>query len=65
MKVNQNKEVILVIGSAGGTKITSGVAQGIVFSLLLHQDLKTALDRPRIHHNVSKYDTIKSCYIIL
>ena len=50
--MNEDNTVRLVIGSAGGTKITTGVAQGIIHNIFLNKDIKTTVDHPRIHHNV-------------
>lgn len=44
--------VKLVIGSAGGTKITTAVAMVIMRVLWFDQDIKQAIDAPRIHHQL-------------
>lgn len=43
----------LVIGAAGGTKITSGVAIGMLLNLWFGYDIKEAVDARRLHHQVS------------
>ncbi|XP_001607488.2 glutathione hydrolase 1 proenzyme [Nasonia vitripennis] len=50
--LNEDQTVRLVIGSAGGTKITTGVAQGIINNIILGEDIKTSLEKRRIHHNL-------------
>jgi len=44
--------VRMVIGAAGGTKIITAVAQAIIRSAWLGQDLKTAIDSRRLHHQL-------------
>ncbi|XP_055373654.1 glutathione hydrolase 1 proenzyme-like isoform X2 [Condylostylus longicornis] len=57
---NGKGDVFLVIGAAGGAKIPSAVAQIIVRVLWFEQDIKQAIDAPRIHHqlypNVVEYE---------
>ena len=42
----------LVIGAAGGTKITTAVAQSILKNQWLNTDLKEAIDWRRVHHQL-------------
>lgn len=42
--------VTLVIGASGGTKITTSIASVTLRHLFLGEDIKTAIDGPRIHH---------------
>lgn len=42
-----------MIGAAGGTKITSGVAIGMALNLWFNYDIKEAIDARRLHHQVS------------
>lgn len=44
--------VHLVIGGAGGTQITTGSALVATKHLFLGQDLKKAIDEPRVHHQL-------------
>lgn len=46
------KEVDLVIGAAGGSKIISTLALSIIRYFWLHQDLKQIVDAPRFHHQL-------------
>ncbi|XP_020279668.1 gamma-glutamyltranspeptidase 1-like isoform X2 [Pseudomyrmex gracilis] len=50
--VDQNNNVRLVIGAAGGTKITSGVAIGMLLNLWSGYDIKEAIDARRLHHQL-------------
>lgn len=54
----------LVIGAAGGTKITSGVALGMILNLWYDYNVKEAIDAFRIHHQVSrKYQEVQAVII--
>ncbi|CAH0751386.1 unnamed protein product [Diatraea saccharalis] len=50
--VLKNNEPVLVIGAAGGTKITTQVSLIARNMIVEGGDLKTALDRPRLHHQL-------------
>ncbi|KMQ89853.1 gamma-glutamyltranspeptidase 1 [Lasius niger] len=50
--VDQNNDVRLVIGAAGGTKITSGVAIALVLHLWSNYNIKEAVDARRLHHQL-------------
>ncbi|XP_044760046.1 scoloptoxin SSD14-like isoform X2 [Coccinella septempunctata] len=50
--LDKDKDVKLVIGSAGGTKITTAVALGIVNHLWFDMDIRDAIDNCRIHHQL-------------
>ncbi|KAL6446949.1 hypothetical protein ACFW04_001380 [Cataglyphis niger] len=50
--VDQHNDVRLVIGAAGGTKITSGVAIGMVLNLWSNYNIKEAVDARRLHHQL-------------
>lgn len=50
--VDEAGDVRLVIGAAGGTRITSGTALVSARNLWLKEDIKTAIDRRRIHHQL-------------
>lgn len=45
-------DVLLVVGAAGGTKITSSVAWVALRKLFLDQDIKQAIDARRTHHQL-------------
>ncbi|KAG7204179.1 hypothetical protein KM043_002016 [Ampulex compressa] len=50
--VNERNEVRLVIGAAGGTKITSAIAIAMVFNLWSDYNIKEAIDVQRLHHQL-------------
>ncbi|XP_031825343.1 glutathione hydrolase 1 proenzyme [Nomia melanderi] len=50
--VDHNKNVRLVIGAAGGSKITSAVAGAMVLNLWSEYNIKEAVDEHRIHHQL-------------
>lgn len=50
--VDENSEVRLVIGAAGGTKITSAVAVAMVLNLWLNKTITEAVNTRRIHHQL-------------
>ncbi|XP_058468197.1 glutathione hydrolase 1 proenzyme-like isoform X2 [Malaya genurostris] len=50
--VGKNGKVKLVVGAAGGTKITTAVAMIIMKTLWFDNNIKEAVDTPRIHHQL-------------
>ncbi|XP_072748595.1 scoloptoxin SSD14 [Anoplolepis gracilipes] len=50
--VDQNSNVKLVIGAAGGTKITSSVAIVMALNLWYNYNIKEAVDARRLHHQL-------------
>ncbi|XP_014467199.1 PREDICTED: gamma-glutamyltranspeptidase 1-like isoform X2 [Dinoponera quadriceps] len=50
--LDANNDVRLVIGAAGGTKITSGVAIGMILNLFNGYNIKEAIDAHRLHHQL-------------
>ncbi|OXU31692.1 hypothetical protein TSAR_010664 [Trichomalopsis sarcophagae] len=49
--LNEDQTVRLVIGSAGGPKIISGVVEVIIKNLILGDDIRTSVDKQRINPN--------------
>lgn len=45
-------KVLLTIGGSGGTQITSSIALVILRSLFFDENIKRAIDAPRIHHQL-------------
>ena len=52
IKVDKNGDVRLVIGAAGGTKITTAVALAMILNLWSGYNVNQAIDTVRIHHQV-------------
>ncbi|CAH0398398.1 unnamed protein product [Chilo suppressalis] len=50
--VLRNNQPVLVIGAAGGTKITTQVSLVVRNVILESGDLRHAMDRPRLHHQL-------------
>ncbi|XP_011505859.1 PREDICTED: gamma-glutamyltranspeptidase 1-like [Ceratosolen solmsi marchali] len=50
--LDENKKVRLIIGAAGGTKITTAVATIIILNLWKDYNIKEAIDTYRIHHQL-------------
>ncbi|XP_064092967.1 scoloptoxin SSD14-like isoform X2 [Macrobrachium nipponense] len=50
--VDSKGDVRLIIGAAGGTKISSAVAWASLRNLWLKEDIKKAIDARRIHHQI-------------
>lgn len=50
--VDSNGDAELAIGGAGGPKITSGVAQVVMKTLWQGDNIKEAIDAPRVHHQL-------------
>ncbi|XP_063704407.1 scoloptoxin SSD14-like [Culicoides brevitarsis] len=53
--LNKNGSVRLVIGAAGGSKITTSVAYVILHHIFLNQTLDAALKKKRLHHQLVPY----------
>lgn len=61
-------DVHMVIGGAGGTQTTTGVAQVLARHLVLGDNMQTAITGPRIHHqlvpNHVTYEPFMSPFIV-
>lgn len=51
--LNANGDVVLLVGAAGGSKITTSVAQIIIRYLFLNQSLVEAVQTKRLHHQLA------------
>ncbi|CAH1772931.1 unnamed protein product [Owenia fusiformis] len=50
--VNKDGDVELVVGAAGGTRITTASALVLIRSLMIGEGIKEAIDAPRLHHQL-------------
>ncbi|XP_057325010.1 scoloptoxin SSD14-like [Microplitis mediator] len=50
--VDETGEVQLVLGAAGGTKITTGIASTLILNLWRGYNIKEAVDARRLHHQL-------------
>ncbi|OQV15426.1 Gamma-glutamyltranspeptidase 1 [Hypsibius exemplaris] len=50
--VDHNGDVRVVMGASGGSRIISAVANALIRVLYFGQDVKEAIDAPRIHHQL-------------
>ncbi|CAF1307416.1 unnamed protein product, partial [Didymodactylos carnosus] len=50
--LDQNYRIQQVLGASGGTKITTTVAQVMMKNLWFNQNIKDAIDAPRVHHQL-------------
>lgn len=46
---NANQRVQQVLGGSGGTRITTSVAQAALLNLWFNENIKQAIDAPRLH----------------
>ncbi|CAH1112677.1 unnamed protein product [Psylliodes chrysocephalus] len=50
--LDENKNVVMVPGGAGGSKITTALAQTIIKHLWFKMDLNTSINERRLHHQL-------------
>jgi len=50
--LDEDGRVLLVAGASGGSKIITAVAQVLLRVLYLREDIKTAIDSRRLHHQL-------------
>ncbi|XP_076614900.1 glutathione hydrolase 1 proenzyme [Chaetodon auriga] len=55
---DKNKQVKMVVGGSGGTKITTSVAQVILNALFFNYDVGKAVIDPRLHNQLSPNPTV-------
>ena len=46
---NSNQRIQQVLGASGGTRITTSVAQVALLNLWFNENIKQAIDAPRLH----------------
>ncbi|XP_021699898.1 gamma-glutamyltranspeptidase 1 [Aedes aegypti] len=51
--VDQNGDVRLIAGGAGGTRITTATLQVVLRKIIFGQSLAEAMDGPRVHHQLA------------
>ncbi|XP_023343021.1 glutathione hydrolase light chain 1 [Eurytemora carolleeae] len=50
--LNEKNKVLAVVGASGGTKITTSVAQVLLRLFFLGENVKSAVDSRRLHHQL-------------
>ncbi|CAF1183876.1 unnamed protein product [Adineta steineri] len=51
--IDNNKQIRLVIGASGGSKILTSIAHVTLLNLLFNKNIKESIDHSRIHHHLS------------
>ena len=54
----QNQRIQQVLGASGGTRITTSIAQVSMLNLWFNEDIKTAIDSPRLHSQLLPQEVI-------
>lgn len=54
--MDEDGKVALIIGAAGGSKITSTLTSIMALYLWNNYDIKEAIDAPRLYHQVTLYN---------
>ena len=54
----QNQRIQQVLGASGGTRITTSVAQVAMLNLWFNEDIKKAIDSPRLHSQLLPQEVI-------
>jgi gamma-glutamyltranspeptidase / glutathione hydrolase / leukotriene-C4 hydrolase len=54
----QNQRIQQVLGASGGTRITTSVAQVAMLNFWFNEDIKTAIDSPRLHSQLLPQEVI-------
>jgi len=52
------QQIQLVLGASGGTRITTSVAQVAMLNLWFNEDIKKAIDSPRLHSQLLPEEVI-------
>jgi gamma-glutamyltranspeptidase/glutathione hydrolase/leukotriene-C4 hydrolase len=54
----QNQRIQQVLGASGGTRITTSIAQASMLNLWFNEDIKAAIDSPRLHSQLLPQEVI-------
>jgi gamma-glutamyltranspeptidase/glutathione hydrolase/leukotriene-C4 hydrolase len=54
----QNQRIQQVLGASGGTRITTSIAQIAALNLWFNEDIKKAIDSPRLHSQLLPEEVI-------
>ena len=55
---NHNQRIQQVLGASGGTRITTSIAQVAMLNLWFNNDIKKAIDAPRLHSQLLPEEVI-------
>ena len=50
--IDKDENIRLVLGASGGKKIITSVAQVALLNLVFNENIKQAIDHPRVHHHL-------------
>lgn len=56
--LDKNQNVRMIVGGAGGSRITTGVAFTIIQHLFMNQTLKDSIDARRLHHQLAPMELL-------
>ena len=67
---NANQRIQQVLGASGGTRITTSIAQVAMLNLWFNENIKQAIDAPRLHSQLlpqeviaeQGFDAVRNCY---
>ena len=54
----RNQQIQQVLGASGGTRITTSIAQVALLNLWFNEDIKKAIDSPRLHSQLLPQEVI-------
>ena len=54
----RNQRIQQVLGASGGTRITTSIAQVAMHNLWFNEDIKAAIDSPRLHSQLLPQEVI-------
>lgn len=56
--IDKNQNARMIVGGAGGSRITTGVAFTIIQHLFMNQTLKDSIDARRLHHQLAPMELL-------